>query len=402
MPRVRKGKRWTCRSADSAPGLALAGDNTVTRHLYHEAELLHSSQSSSVVYHAFTMDASFSSHKLNSPRGQLHYISAGPANGPLMIFIHGWPGVALCWRTQLLRFSALGYRCVAMDMLGYGQSPAPRDVSEYSCEKLVKDQLLLLSHLNASSAIWIGHDWGCGPLWTLACHYPEHCQAIISICIPYRVLEMGLPEILKHGINREIYPEDEYPYGQWDYQVFYEQSGDKATKEFNDNSALATKLVFSKANPANFKKPALTAGVTKNGSWFTGRGPPDIPLEYTVLDEEMYGILTEALGRNGWHGATAYYLNHKRNQEYNRDENVKNGGVLEMPVLYIDAKYDNVCSIEQTPSLMGPTRRLCKDLEETVVEAAHWANMEKPDECNAYIEAFLKKRDLVPKEGQKL
>jgi soluble epoxide hydrolase / lipid-phosphate phosphatase len=313
-----------------------------------------------------------------------------------MIFIHGWPAIALCWRPQLLHFGALGYHCVAMDLLGYGKSPAPDDVSAYSCENLVADQLALLSHLKGTSAIWVGHDWGCGPLWTLASHHPEKCRAIISICIPYRVLELGLEELKKWGINREMYPEDQFPHGQWDYQIHYEQNGKAAAEDFQKQTPLAVRLFFGKARPASFKKPSPTASVTKFGSWFATRGSLEVPLSNTVLDEEMYEALVESLERNGWWAPTAYYLNHARNREYNRDDNVHNGGILEMPVLYIDAKYDSVCSVAQTPTLAEPMKRLCKDLEWASVDTAHWANLEQPDECNGFMTGMLRRKGLLP------
>lgn len=163
------------------------------------------------------MDPAISTHTLPSPKGSFHYLTAGSPTGPLIIFIHGWPGLALAWRPQLLHFASLGYHVAAMDTIGYGKSPAPRDdVSLYSCESLAADQLLLLKHLDRTSAIFVGHDWGCGPLWTLAAHHPEVCEAIVSICCPYRTLELGVQHLISL-VNRDIYPESEYPNGQWDY-----------------------------------------------------------------------------------------------------------------------------------------------------------------------------------------
>ncbi len=46
------------------------------------------------------------------------YISAGPFNGPLLIFVHGWPAIAKTWKPQLTTFASLGFRVVAPDMLG--------------------------------------------------------------------------------------------------------------------------------------------------------------------------------------------------------------------------------------------------------------------------------------------
>jgi soluble epoxide hydrolase / lipid-phosphate phosphatase len=106
------------------------------------------------------------SHYLDSPHGPLHYLLAGPSTGPLLIFIHGWPGLAKTWLPQLNYFSTeLGFRCAAMDTLGYGLSPRPTtNLSDYSCTSLASHQLLLLAELKTKSAVFVGHDWGCGPV----------------------------------------------------------------------------------------------------------------------------------------------------------------------------------------------------------------------------------------------
>jgi pimeloyl-ACP methyl ester carboxylesterase len=57
-------------------------------------------------------DATFS-----SSRHTTHYWEAGPAGGPLMIFVHGWPQIGLVWRAQIE-----AWRCIAPDMRGYGGS----------------------------------------------------------------------------------------------------------------------------------------------------------------------------------------------------------------------------------------------------------------------------------------
>lgn len=348
------------------------------------------------------MDPAITTHTLPSSKGSLHYLTTGPSTGPLIILIHGWPGLALTWRPQLLHFGSLGYHVAAMDTIGYGRSPAPRgDTSLYSCESLVADQLLLLKHLNRTQAIFVGHDWGCGPLWTLAAHHPEACAAIISISVPYRTLELGVQQLIT-TVNRDIYPTTTYPYGQWDYMVFYERSGETCTQQFEEASDKITKLVFSKANPSNWRKPSITSTVTTRGAWFATEAAdvPDIPLEDTVLDAPLYDVLCESHARNGWWGPTAYYLNHARNAAYNAPDRIANGGRLSMPVLHIDPIYDIVCSAEQQPLFLAETRRLCADLRVESVEAGHWANLERPAEVNAYMEDFLHSKGLGPGQGK--
>src|SRR5260370_14733698 len=48
------------------------------------------------------------------------YLRSGPADGPLLIFVHGWPELGLIWRHQMEHFARQGWRCVAPDMRGYG------------------------------------------------------------------------------------------------------------------------------------------------------------------------------------------------------------------------------------------------------------------------------------------
>lgn len=64
------------------------------------------------------MATELTSHYMPSQHGPMHYLLAGPSDGPLMVFIHGWPGIALTWRVQMLHFAAKGFRVAAMDTLG--------------------------------------------------------------------------------------------------------------------------------------------------------------------------------------------------------------------------------------------------------------------------------------------
>ncbi len=61
-------------------------------------------------------------HYFRSARHGSFYLAAGPEDGPLIVFVHGWPELAISWRHQIETFAALGYRVVAPDMRGYGRS----------------------------------------------------------------------------------------------------------------------------------------------------------------------------------------------------------------------------------------------------------------------------------------
>ena len=50
---------------------------------------------------------------------------ASMGSGPLVLFCHGFPELAISWRSQIAALGAAGYRAVAPDMRGYGGTTAP-------------------------------------------------------------------------------------------------------------------------------------------------------------------------------------------------------------------------------------------------------------------------------------
>jgi soluble epoxide hydrolase/lipid-phosphate phosphatase len=87
---------------------------------------------------------------------RLSYHATGPVQGPLLIFIHGWPAIGKTWKAQLQTFASLGFRCVAPDMPGYGRSTARKVIEDYSQEEINTAMLELLNHVKREKAVWIG------------------------------------------------------------------------------------------------------------------------------------------------------------------------------------------------------------------------------------------------------
>ena len=69
-------------------------------------------------------------------------------------------------------------------------------------------------------------------------------------------------------MDRNVYPEAEFPAGQWDYQLFYQENFDRAQMLFEANVRNTVKALFRKGNPAGKGKPARTAIVRQAGGWF--------------------------------------------------------------------------------------------------------------------------------------
>lgn len=206
------------------------------------------------------------------------------------------------------------------------------------------------------------------------------------MCVPYHTLEYGLEPLLA-SVNRDIYPADKFPNGQWDYQVYYETNSNDANKVFEANIENTIKVIYRRGDPASYGKPALTSSVTQGG-WFGGASsaPDTGDLSRSVLDESTFKTLSTHLKRTGFFGASAYYLNHAANAEYSK--NAVNGGVLDIPALFIEAKYDGVCATALS-NISDPMRKYCRNLTQVSVEAGHWVALECPREVNAAIARWL-------------
>jgi soluble epoxide hydrolase/lipid-phosphate phosphatase len=207
------------------------------------------------------------------------------------------------------------------------------------------------------------------------------------LAVPYHTLECGLTELVS-TINTEIYPADKFPYGQWDYQAYYETKSAHVNKVFEADVENTIKAIYPRGDPASYGKPTQTSVVTRDGGRFGGM--PSAPqmgdLIHSVLDEPTFNTLCTHLKRNGFFGPSCYYLNHAANEMYSK--NAVNGGVLDVPALFIEAKYDGVCNTAVS-NLSDAMRKYCRKLTECSIDAGHWVGLERPMEVNAAIAQWL-------------
>jgi soluble epoxide hydrolase/lipid-phosphate phosphatase len=323
---------------------------------------------------------SFKAGNITLENGEItHYYEGGSKDGTPLIFIHGWPDIAESWKHQLSHFAAGSkYRVIAPDMRGYGDSTAP----------LAPELAEFAEKLGITKAVWVSHDWGCGVINALAAHYPELFIGMANLCVPYRTIELGL-EYLKSTINRDIYPESETEWGNWEYMRYYQLKPEESVTAFEGNLDVITKIFYMKGDHSKWGQPSPASRILRDGGWFGGHPEkvPDIPLAYTSLDEHLYSSLLRSKKKHGFFGANAYYFNHEANAEYSKS--AKNGGVLEFPMLYIDAKYDAICSPSVAPKLAEGQKQCTKKLTYETIESSHWVQLEKPKEVNETLEKWL-------------
>jgi len=116
---------------------------------------------------------------------QLHAVAAGPADGPLVILLHGFPEFWRGWQPQIAPLAAAGYRVVVPDQRGYNLSDKPPRVSDYRLDRLGGDVLALLDHLGRDQACLAGHDFGAAVAWWLLIAHPQRFQAAAILNVPH-------------------------------------------------------------------------------------------------------------------------------------------------------------------------------------------------------------------------
>jgi len=198
----------------------------------------------------------------SSARHTTAYLAAGPVDGPLMIFLHGWPQIGLMWRAQIEAFASAGWRCIAPDMRGYGGSSAPTASEAYTLNEIVDDMVELHDHLGAQPAVWIGHDWGSPVAGALAAHHRSRSRAVVLISVPYFPESFALPTLIPL-IDRRLYPAEQYPDGQWDYYRFYLTHFDQTVNDMDADIPATLASLFRRGNPASAGKVSSSALLTR-------------------------------------------------------------------------------------------------------------------------------------------
>jgi len=102
-----------------------------------------------------------------------HVIDEGASGDPAVVLLHGFPDSSDLWRNQIPALRAAGYRVIAPDLRGFGQSDKPVKQSDYKVALLGSDVLGILTQLGIGKFHLVGHDWGALLAWGLAAHMSQ-------------------------------------------------------------------------------------------------------------------------------------------------------------------------------------------------------------------------------------
>jgi pimeloyl-ACP methyl ester carboxylesterase len=205
------------------------------------------------------------------------YIEAGPADGPPVILLHGWPYDIHSFVDVTPLLAAAGYRVIVPYLRGYGTTrflshDTPRNAQQ---SVLALDVIALMDALAIQQAVLGGFDWGARTADIVAALWPERCKALIAVS--------GYLIGSREANRMPLPPKDELA---WWYQFYFATERGRAGYEANRHGF--NKLIWQLASPrwdfddatydrsaASFDNPDHVEIVVHNYRWRLGLADGD-------------------------------------------------------------------------------------------------------------------------------
>ena len=272
---------------------------------------------------------------------RLHYVSAG--EGPLILFIHGFPEFWYEWKEQLKEFST-DHQAVAFDMRGYNLSSKPESLDEYQMPKFIGDIAGLIKHLGKQKAVIVAHDWGGAIAWAFASVHPELTEKLVIINAPHPTI-----------FGRELRENPEQQAASSYMNLFRSADAERALSENNYENLVRGVLgeLLAKGHFTEADKKAYIEAWSRPGALTGG-------LNY---------YRAAGLGPNPAGPAPAPMH-------------------VKTPTLVIWGEKDRAIL---TSSLKGLEEYVSDLTIKRIPDGSHWVIHEKPALINTYIREFLKK-----------
>src|SRR5205809_5166429 len=111
------------------------------------------------------------------------YAEAGPADGPAVILLHGWPYDIHSFDDVAPLLAASGYRIIVPYLRGYGPTRflSSETFRNGQPSAIALDIIALMDALKVGKAILAGFDWGARTANIIAALWPERCKALVSV-----------------------------------------------------------------------------------------------------------------------------------------------------------------------------------------------------------------------------
>lgn len=304
---------------------------------------------------------------------RMHYVDEG--SGPLVILCHGFPETWYSWRHQIRCLAEAGFRVVAPDQRGYGETEGPGRTESYDLCHLVGDIVGLLYDLNEGQAIIIGHDWGSTVASTCALVRPDLFYAAGLLSVPY------LPQAFGGRRPTEAMRESTGETLDF-YQLYFQRSGVPEAEMERDVVRTLQGMYFSASADAPAGRRWRTIFSYSERFIDTIPAPESMP---AWIAGEDFDYCAQQFIMSGFGGPLNWYRNIDRNSELLAF--LRNGRVRQ-PSFFVAGAQDPIAdqyrhafdALEETmPGLRFKT---------LIPDAGHWVQQEQPERVNELILSF--------------
>jgi pimeloyl-ACP methyl ester carboxylesterase len=298
-----------------------------------------------------------------------HFVEAGA--GPLVLMIHGFPELWYSFRHQLGALVSAGYRAVALDLRGFGESELTLREEDYGLLSHAADVKALLDVLGVSQATLVGHDWGANLVWAMALRYPELVSGVVALSIPFYPEPRDPAEIKR------------FAQGGFNFVEYFQRPG-AAESEFEaDPQRFFRAFLYGLSGDA----PAGTVDHLYRGKPATAKlldGFPSPKVLPAWLSQQDLDYYVAAFTKTGLSGALGFYRNLER--DYPRLKELYRNR-LERPVLFIGGAEEAAVRFGS----LEPMRRALPGLVDAIVlpGCGHWLQQERAETVNREMVAFL-------------
>lgn len=314
-------------------------------------------------------------HVVDALGTRIHVAEMG--EGPLVLFVHGFPESWYSWRHQLPAVAAAGFRAAAIDVRGYGRSASPRPVEEYRMVRHVADNVGVVRALGEATAVIVGHDWGSPIAWNTALMRPDVFTGLALLSVPYKP-------------RGSISPTDAFRMmgGEEEFYIEYFQQVGRAEAEIEADLA---RWILGFYYSASGDAPPMVPG---NGTMATVAPGGKLSDRFRWPDDSMPAWLTETdfdfyrneFERTGITGGLNRYRNAQRDWH---DLAFLDGAPIRQPSLFIGGEKDG-------PTIWGAGAiarftETMPNLRSSVIVpgSGHWVQQEAAEQVNAELVPFL-------------
>lgn len=215
-------------------------------------------------------------------RGRFAWREGGNPEGQPLVMIHGWPESSYCWE-HVARHLKPGFRIIAPDLRGLGDSERTPGVEHYRKQEMAQDVIGLLDSLGVGDFQLVGHDWGGIVAQEVALAIPQRVQRMVIMNIAIINNLKGNQEVIEkvraysgaaywyqHFMQTPGLPEAMIPGAEetwlghflrtWSDEPFPQDAFDEYLRTFRIPGTPGTSSNYYRTFPKDAKRWATTAG----------------------------------------------------------------------------------------------------------------------------------------------